>query len=174
MNLNFLQISQICAWDCPFVCLQSQLPGVCDALEPSSTRISGETARWILWYTNPAFFLSGPALIAGAERPEPLPGWQSRVAIFHLHSTFQLACVQLRLLRCASSLPQTTCLSTEASIDKQRRSDLAIWPGFKDFVLQAECLPCRRCQINGSCSHPHWAGLLLWAEFRVMKCFSLV
>lgn len=149
------------------VCLLSQLPGICDALEPSHTMISGGTARWILWCSNS--FSSGPALIPGAEHPAGRAG----VTVVHLHWAFQLVCVQSRLLRCASSLPQTTCLSTKASTGR-RRSDLAIWPGFRDFALQAECLACKKCQRNRSCSHTHWPGLLLWAELEVMKCFCLV
>lgn len=136
------------------VCLQSQPPGICDALDTSNTTISGETARWILWCSDPSFS-SGPALIAGAEH---LGAGRAGLTVAHLHWSSQFVCVQFRVLRCASSLPQTTCLSTKASTDKQRKSDLAIWPGFKDFVLQAECLACRRCQINGSCSHTHWVG----------------
>lgn len=75
---------------------------------------------------------------------KPLPGWQrARVILVHLQWSFQLVHVQFRPLRRASSPPQTTWLFPTRSIDKWRKSDLAIWPGFKDFVLQRECPACR-------------------------------
>lgn len=98
-------------------------------------------------------FFSCPPLIAGAE----LPGWQSRGDSSSSVLEFPIS---LCPIQTAEMCIQTSCLSTKASTDKRRRSDLAVWPGFKGSVLQAECLACRSCQRNGSCSHPHCLG---WA-----------
>lgn len=145
-NTGFLlQISQVCAWECPFVCLQSQLPGICATLEPSNTKMNSVMFK--------SSFFSCPPLIAGAE----LPGWQSRGDSSSSALEFPIS---LCPIQTAEMCIQTSCLSTKASTDKRRRSDLAIWPGFKDSVLQAECLACRSCQRNGSCSHTHCLG---WA-----------
>lgn len=72
------------------------------------------------------------------------PAGRAGGAEVHLPCSSQSVCVQLRLLGCASSPPHTTCLSPKASTDKWR-SDLAIWPGLKDFALQQ-----RACLAGGA------------------------